>query len=80
MSRMRSPITSRSNCAKESRIFECKPAHRGGRIERLRDTDEGDVVSVEHIDELREIHQRATEPVNLVDDDDIKALRLDLRQ
>ena len=51
---------------------------RGGRVERLRHADEGDVVAVEHLDQLREIHQRAAEPVDLVDDNDVDALCLDV--
>ena len=35
---------------------------------------------LEHIDELREISQRAREPVDLVDDDDIDQPGLDVAQ
>ena len=40
--------------------------------------DEGDAVAVEHLDQLGEVHQRAAEPVDLVDDDDVDPAGLDV--
>ena len=40
--------------------------------------DEGDAGAVEHLDELREVHQRADEPVDLVDHDDVDQPLLDV--
>ena len=48
-----------------------QPAHGGGGVEGLGHRDEGDVVGVEHLDQLGEIHERARQPVDLVDDHDI---------
>ena len=59
---------------------ERQPPHRGGGVERLGDADEGDAVAVEHLDQLGEVHQRAAEPVDLVDHHDVDAPRLDVGQ
>ena len=48
-----------------------QPDHGRGRIEGLRDRDEGHTVAVEHFHQLGEIRQRAAEPVDLVDHDDV---------
>ena len=55
-----------------------QPAHRGRGVERLGDGDEGHRVAVEHLDQLREIHQAAAEPVDLVDDHDVDPAVLDV--
>ena len=57
-----------------------QPAHRGGGIEGLRHGDEGDPVLVEHLDQPGKIHQRAGQPVDLVDHDDIDLAGLDVGQ
>ena len=57
-----------------------QPAHRGRGAEGLGHRDEGDVVGVEHLDQLREIHERARQPVDLVDDHDIDQACLDVAQ
>ena len=59
---------------------ERQPAHRGRGVERLRDADEGDVVAIEHLDQLGKIHQRAAEPIDLVDDHHVDAPGLDVGQ
>ena len=69
LSRMRSPITSRSNWAKESRMFSVS---RPIEVVVLNDCVTETKVTpcaVEHLDQLREVHQRARQPVDLVDDD-----------
>ena len=55
-----------------------QPAHAGRGVEGLRDADEGDAVPVEHLDQPGEIHQRAAQPVDLVDDHDVDAAGLDV--
>lgn len=74
---MRSPLTSRSNWAKEGDV-EGQAPHRGGGIERLGDTDEGDIVPLERLDQFGEVHQRAGQPIDLVGDDDIDETVIDI--
>src|SRR5258705_712338 len=70
LARMRSPVTSRSNWAKESRTLS---------VSRPIDvvvlncwvTDEGDAASVEYLNHLGEVGERAGEPVELGDYYDI---------
>ena len=57
---------------------ERQPPHGGRGVEGLRDRHEGDVVPVEHLDQLGEVHQRAAEAVDLVDDDDVDEPGLDV--
>ncbi len=52
---------------------EGQPAHRGGGIELLGDGDERDALRVEQLDDLGEVGQRAGQPVDLVDHDDVDA-------
>src|SRR5271169_6177444 len=74
LSRMRSPMTSRSNCAKDNRTL------------RVRRPIEVVVLNccvtetnrVEDLDDLGEIGERAGQPVDLVDDHDIDAPRRDV--
>ena len=42
--------------------------------------DEGHLVLLERLDQLGEVHQRAAEPVDLVDDDDVDQPGLDVAQ
>src|SRR3954453_20509990 len=53
---------------------------RGGGVELLRDTDEGDLVSLEGLHDAREVEQRAGESVDLVTDDRVDLARLDVCQ
>ena len=55
-------------------------AHRGGGAELLGDRDEGDALPVEHLHQLGEVHERAAEAVDLVDDDDVDRAGLDVGQ
>ena len=59
---------------------EREPPHRRRRVERLRDADKGDVVPIEHLDQLGKIHQRARQPVDLVDDHHIDVAFLDVAE
>ena len=71
LSRMRSPVTSRSNWAKDSSTFSVSRPMRGGGVELLGDRDEGDAAGVEHLDDLGEVGQRPGQAVDLVDHDDV---------
>jgi hypothetical protein len=57
-----------------------QPAHRRGRVERLRDRDEGHAVAVEHLDQLGEVGERAAEAVDLVDHHHVDQPVLDVLQ
>src|SRR6516165_5532082 len=69
LSRMRSPMTSRSNCAKDNSTLEGQAPHRCRRVELLRDRDKGGAPGVEDLDDLGEIGERAGQAVDFVDDD-----------
>ena len=78
LSRMRSAVTSRSNWAKLSRMLSVS---RPIEVVVLNDwVTETKVTpgAVEHLDELREVHQRARQPVDLVDHDDVDQPLLDV--
>src|SRR6516164_744981 len=68
LSRMRSPMTSRSNCAKDSSTFKVKRPHRGCRVELLRHRNKRCASRIENLDDLGEIGERAGQPVDLTDD------------
>ncbi len=57
-----------------------QPSHAGGRVEALGDGHESDAVRIHHLHQLGEIHQRAAEPIDLVDHDDINQVGLDVAQ
>jgi hypothetical protein len=62
LSRIRSPVTSRSNRAKDRSTLRVSRA-----IEVvLGDRDEGDAAGIEELDDLGEIRERAREAVDLV--------------
>ena len=71
MSRMRSPMTSRSNLREGQQHVEGQASHRGGRVELLRHRNKRRVPRVEDLDDLGEIGERAGQPVDLVDHHDI---------
>jgi hypothetical protein len=73
LSLIRSPVTSRSNCANDSNV-ERQPTHRRRRIELLRHADKGRPVLIECLDDAREVLERSGQTVNLVNDDDIELL------
>ena len=73
MSLIRSEVTSRSNWAKERRTLRGQPTHAGGGVEALGHRDERDAISVEQLDQLGEVGERAGEPVDLVDHHHIDA-------
>jgi len=47
------------------------PTHAARRVERLGDGHEGDALGIEQLNELSEVCERAGEPIDLVDHDDI---------
>ena len=55
-----------------------QPAHGRGGVEGLRDRDERHAVAVEDFHQLREVHQRAAEAIDLVDHDHIDQSGLDI--
>ena len=57
---------------------ERQPPHGRRGVEALGDRDEGDARTVEHLDELREVHQRPRQPVDLVDHHDVNQPLLDV--
>ena len=59
LSRIRSPVTSRSNWAKDSKTFSVRRPMRGRGVELLGDRDERDAVRIEHFDHLGEVGERA---------------------
>src|SRR5438552_1476271 len=80
LSRMRPPMTSRSNCAKDNRTLEGQAAHRGRRVELLRHRDEGGTAGIEDFDDLGKIGERAGQPVDLVDNDGVDPPRREVSQ
>ena len=78
MSRMRSPMTSRSNCAKDSRTLRVK---RPIEVVVLNCcvTETKDAPSrIEDFDDLGKIGERAGQPVDLVDDHGVDPTRRDV--
>src|SRR3954447_6088795 len=75
LSRMRSPVTSRSNCAKESSTFRVS---RPRGVELLGHRDKGDALRIEDLDDLGEVGQRSGQPVDLVADDHVNLAGLDI--
>src|SRR5205823_184336 len=57
-----------------------EPPHTGAGVEGLRDRHERDVMRIEQLDHLREISERAGEPVDLVDQHDIDCPRPNIGQ
>src|SRR5215470_12814219 len=55
LSRMRSPMTSRSNCAKDQQNIQGQAPHRARCVELLRHRNKGRAVSVEDLDDLGKI-------------------------
>jgi hypothetical protein len=84
LSRIRSAVTSRSNWALElgegQQHVERQPAHRGGGVEGLGHRDEGGARCVEDGDDAGEVGERAGQPVDLVDHDDVDGAGLDIRE
>src|SRR5258705_10155079 len=78
LSRIRSPVTSRSNWAKDNSTLRVSRPHRAGGIELLGHRDERSALGVKDLDQPGKIGERAGQPVDLVDDDDIDPAALDV--
>src|SRR5450631_3065296 len=65
LSRMRSPVTSRSNWGEGQQHIEGQSPHAGRRIERLGHRNEGDAIFVEQLDQLGEVGERSGEAIDL---------------
>src|ERR1700750_1775537 len=68
LSRMRSPMTSRSNCAKDNKTLRVRRPIRGRGVELLRHRNKGRTPGIQDLDDLGKIGDRAGQPVDLVDD------------
>src|SRR3954447_26193906 len=77
LSRMRSPVTSRSNWAKDNSMLRVSLPMLVRAVEGLGDRDERDPVGIEDLDELGEVGERAGQPVDLVDHHHIDEPRAD---
>jgi hypothetical protein len=78
LSRMRSPVTSRSNCAKDSRTFNINRPIEVAELICCVTALKLHAMAVEHIDHPREIGQRARQAVDLVDHHDVDPPGLDI--
>jgi hypothetical protein len=59
---------------------QSKASHRGRRVELLGHGHERDSVRVHHLDDLREVGERAGQTIDLVDDDCVDLLGIDIGQ
>jgi hypothetical protein len=59
---------------------EGKAAHGSRGVESLRYRDKRDAFAIEHLHKASKVLERATEPVDLVDDNDINATGFDICQ
>ena len=80
LSRIRSPITSRSNWAKLSRMLSVSRPMLVVVLNCWVTETKVTLMLLERLDQLGEVHQRAAEPVDLVDDDDVDQPGLDVAQ
>ena len=80
MSRMRSPVTSRSNWAKESSTFSVSRPMLVVVLNAWVTLTNDTPSRSKPLDDLGEVRQRAGQPVDLVDDHDIDLARLDIRE
>src|SRR5216684_7290686 len=60
--------------------IERQPPHRGRGIELLGDRDEGHAMTIEQLHELSEVGQRAGQPIDLIDDNDVNLPGPDVSQ
>src|SRR5438128_10822465 len=71
LSRIRSPVTSRFELSKGQQHIEGQPPHRARGVELLGHRHERGALGVEDLDQLGKIGERAGQPVDLVDDNDV---------
>src|SRR5205085_399344 len=72
LSRIRSPVTSRSNWANDNSTLSVRRPHRAGRVELLGHRDERHSLGIEKLDEPGKIGERPRQPVDLVDNDNVE--------
>jgi len=75
---MRSPMTSRSNCAKDNKTLRVRRPIRGRGVELLRHRNKGRAPGIQDLDDLGKIGDRAGQPVDLVDDQGVDPSRGDI--
>ena len=75
---MRSPVTSRSNCAKDKQDVQGQPAHGRRGVELLGHGYEGCLPGVEGLDDLGEVGQAAGEAIDFVNHDGVDLLGRDV--
>jgi hypothetical protein len=80
LSRMRSPMTSRSNCAKDNRTLRVKRPIEVVVLNCCVTDNEGGAPRIEDLDDLGKIGERAGQPVDLVDNDDVDPPRREVSQ
>ena len=78
LSRMRSLMTSRSNCAKDNKTLRVRRPIRGRGVELLRHRNKGRAPGIQDLDDLGKIGDRAGQPVDLVDDQGVDPSRGDI--
>src|SRR6516225_1780797 len=78
LSRMRSPMTSRSNCAKDNRTFNVKRPIEVVVLNCCVTETKRRAPGVEDLDDLGKIGERAGQPIDLVDDHDVDPPRGDV--
>ena len=73
LSRVRSEMISRSNCANDKRMFSVSRPRELVvlNVELLSHRHKADGVPVENLDDSREVEQGPTDPVYLIDDDTV---------
>ena len=80
LSRVRSEMISRSNCANDNRMLSVRRPRDDVRVELLRDGDEADAVLLEQLHHLGEVDQRSAEAIDFVDDHAVDLAGLDVGQ
>ena len=78
LSRIRSAVTSRSNCAKDSSNMQRQSSHAGRGVEGLGHRDKPGAGRVEPVDELRKVGEGTGQSVDLVDHNPIDETCIDV--
>src|SRR5580692_10135470 len=78
LSRMRSSMTSRSNCAKDSRTLRVKRPIEVVVLNCCVNRYEGRALGIEDLDDFGKIGERAGQPIDLVDDHRVDPPRRDV--
>jgi hypothetical protein len=78
--RILSPVTSRSNWAKESKTLKVSRPMETGGVELLGDGNEGDAAGIESLNDLGEIGQTASQPVYSIYNDGVDLVGFDVSE